>query len=63
MSEIPANGTKVSDINECSLKITCFDDVLFHQKIAIKDEAKVVDDSNKANISIAERDCLLSAEK
>ena len=35
----------------------------FHRKIAIKDEAKVVDDSNKANISIAETDCLLSADK
>ena len=48
-----ANGSCPSDFNGCSL--TCFDDVLFHSKVAIEDEAEVADDSSKHSIGIAKR--------
>ena len=38
-SEILADGAYASDFSVCSL--TCFDDVLFHWKIAIKDVWKI----------------------
>ena len=46
------------DFSVCSL--TCFNGVLFHWKIAIKDEPEVADNSSKLKIGrpIAERDCL-----
>ena len=41
--------------NVCGL--TCFDDVLFHSKIATEDEAEVADDSSKLNICMRELVC------
>ena len=46
----------LSDFNVCSL--TSFNDVLFHLKIAIEDEADFADDSSKLNHGIVQRDYL-----
>ena len=59
-SEILANGTYASEFNVCSL--TRFDDVLFHLKIAIKDEADVADGSRKLNIGILLREIFRIAD-
>ena len=49
------NRVYASDFNVC--RFTCFDDVLFHSKTAVEDEAEVVDDSRELGFSIIERNC------